>query len=183
MRILLVDNGTTLLEKLKILIPGEEIIRQPQSISLEESNEFDLIILSGSRDLTVVYDGGRFEKEIALIKSIQVPMIGICFGCELIATTFGGTLRRMEERHTGIRRIDVIKEGFFNERSVEVYEGHRWIIETMPADFDILATSLDGPEIIRHRTRPIWGLQFHPENFTDETKGDEIFMRVLSGLK
>lgn len=183
MRILLIDNGTTLLEKLKVLIPGEEIVRQPQCISIEESNGFDLIVLSGSRDLTVLYDGEYFKKEIELIQNTNVPIIGICLGCELISVAFGGTLKRMEERHTGIRKIDIIAGGLLHERSVEVYEGHRWITSDMPADFDIIATSFDGPEIIHHQTRHIWGLQFHPENFVDETEGDEIFMSVFSGLK
>lgn len=183
MRILLIDNGTILLDKLKMLIPGEEIVRQPQGISLEESKNFDLIVLSGSRDFTVLYDGEYFKKEIELIQSTKVPMIGICLGCELIATAFGGTLKRMEERHTGIRKIDIIAGGLLNERSVEVYEGHRWIIDSLPLDFNIVATSFDGPEIIHHQTRPIWGLQFHPENFVDKTKGDEIFMNIFTGLK
>lgn len=182
MRILLVDNGTTLLEKLKLLIPGEEIVRSPQSISLQESAQFDLIVLSGSKDLAVTYDTEYFKKEIELIQSTQVPIIGICLGCELIATAFGGTLKRMEERHTGIRRIDIVAEGLLNKSSIDVYEGHHWIIDSLPEGFDVVATSPSGPEIIRHQTRFIWGLQFHPENFVNETEGDEIFMNIFARI-
>ncbi len=187
MRILLIDNGTTLLEKLRMLIPGEEVVRSPENISTEDIVGFDLIILSGSKDFTVMYDGEHFKKEIELIQNTQIPVIGICLGCELIATAFGGTVRRLDERHSGIREITSIKDdailGLRNSESLlKVYEGHRWIIDKMPQDFNILANSSDGPEIIQHNTRPIWGFQFHPENFVDQTTGDEIFLRLFSKL-
>lgn len=184
MRILLIDNGTTLLEKLQMLIPGEEIVRQPQDISPSEFEKFDLVILSGSRDLTALYDSEHFKKETDLIQSLQVPIIGICLGCELIATAFGGTVKRLEMRHSGIRKITAISENEILKlkkgQSYEVYEGHRWIIDVVPRNFDVIAASKEGPEIIRHHTLPIWGFQFHPENLTDQTVGDEMFLNLFS---
>lgn len=182
MRILLIDNGTTFLEKLKILIPGEEIILRPESISPNLSLEFDLIILSGSRDHTAKYDGSYFKNEIELIQNSNIPLIGICLGCELIAIAFDGTLKRMDERHSGIRNIHLMSSVYLDSKEIEVFESHRWIIDDLPKDFRILATSSDGPEMIRHNSRPIWGLQFHPENFVDMTKGDEIFNKILSEI-
>jgi len=186
MRVLLIDNGTTLLEKLRALIPGEEIVHQPMNISAMDTKDFNLIILSGSKDLTVMYDGAHFNEEIELIQNTQTPLVGICFGCELIATAFGGTLKRLAERHSGIREIAIISDdevlGLKNGESHKVYEGHRWIIDKIPRDFNILAKSSDGPEIIQHNTRPIWGFQFHPENLVDQTTGDEMFLRLFSNL-
>ncbi|MDO8604862.1 MAG: gamma-glutamyl-gamma-aminobutyrate hydrolase family protein [bacterium] len=184
MRVLLIDNGTTLLDKLRTLIPGSEIVQQPNRVSIENSKTFDLIVLSGSKDLTVKYDIDYFSKEIELIQNTQVPLIGICLGCELLATAFGGTVRRLDERHSGIREIIAITDdevlGLRRGEARSVYEGHRWIIEKMPEDFKILTESNDGPEIIQHNSRPIWGFQFHPENFVDQTTGDEMFLNLFS---
>lgn len=186
MKILLIDNGSGLLNKLKEIIPGDEIVLRPDTISPEDSVSFDLIILSGSKDLTVVYDSEHFKKEVELIKQTKTPIIGVCFGCEIIAVTFGGSLRRMDERHSGIRKIKSVSNneiiGTKDGEIVNVYEGHRWIIDKVPNDFEVLATSEDGPEIIFHKNRPICGLQFHPENFVDQTAGDEIFLKLLSKI-
>lgn len=186
MKVLLIDNGTTLLQKLKALIPGEEIVHQPQGILEEDVANFDLIILSGSKDLTVAYDSKHFKKEIELIQNTQTPLIGICMGCELVAIAFDGTVKRLDERHSGIREIVVISDndnlGLRKGDVHKVYEGHRWIIDTIPNDFEVLAVSKGGPEIIQHNTRQIWGFQFHPENFVDQTAGDEIFLNLFSKL-
>lgn len=186
MKVLLIDNGTTLLEKLCTLIPGDEIVHRPNDIKISDSKNFDLIILSGSKDLTVKYDQEYFKKEIELIKISKIPLIGICLGCELIATAFGGTIKRLDERHSGIRDITAVSDNKIlaleKGESYKVYEGHRWIIDTAPQNFDVLATSDEGPEIIKHNTLPIWGFQFHPENLTDQTEGDEIFLNLFSKL-
>lgn len=187
MRVLLIDNGTTLLEKLRVLIPGDEIVMLPQSLPEAGPSEFDLIILSGSKDLTIAYDSEHFKQEIEMIQYAQIPIIGICFGCELIATAFGGSVKRMDERHSGVLQITSISDnetlGLQKGETYEVYEGHRWIVDTMPQDFKILAASKEGSEIIQHNTRPIWGFQFHPENLVDQTNGDEMFLRLFAKLK
>lgn len=62
MKILLIDNGTTLLQKLKLLIPGEEVVHLPSGIERGDLTDFDLIILSGSKELTVNYHRDHFKK-------------------------------------------------------------------------------------------------------------------------
>ena len=183
MRILLIDNGTNFLEKLQLLIPGDEIVLKPQYVSPTTSADFDLIILSGSSALTAVYDVEYFKNELDMIKHSTTPIVGICLGCELVALAFGGTLKRMEERHSGVRTIALTDHHFSSNSAVDVFESHRWIIDRPPEKFDILATSADGPEIIKHRTLPIWGLQFHPETARESTEGDEIFGTILSQIR
>lgn len=186
MKILLIDNGTTLLQKLRVLIPGDEIVHLPSRIERGDLTDFDLIVLSGSKELTANYHRDHFKKEIKLIQDTQTPIIGICLGCELIAVAFGGTVRRLEERHSGAREIEIISNnstlGIRKGDLHKVYEGHRWIIDSTPDDFEILAVSNDGPEIIHHKTRSIWGFQFHPENFVDQTEGDEMFLNLFLKL-
>ncbi len=180
MKVLLIDNGTSLLDKLQELIPGIEIIKKWNNILDSDLNYFDLVILSGSSNSSVVWQHEDFKDEINLIRSSKVPLIGICFGSELIAYSFGGSLRELTTRHKGIRSINIVDDFGFHKPVISVYENHRWIIDKMPQEFSVLAKSDDGPEAIKHINLPIYGLQFHPENFVDITEGDEFFLGILS---
>ena len=172
MRILLVDNGSNLLHKLQKLIPGDEIT--VASDGIETINEYDLIVLSGGPHNV----SENFNKEVDVIKSGK-PVIGICFGCELIASAFGGEIKELSEKQKGIYEIELQDMKLGGPKKIKVYEGHKQFISRVPEEFEILAKSEKGPEIIKHKTLPIYGLQFHPENLVEETDGDELFMNLL----
>lgn len=180
MRILLIDNGTTILDKLKELIPGNEIVHTYEDFDRDVS-DFDLTILSGGSKYQLIGNQDKFAKEIDFIKKTNKPVIGICFGYEIIASAFGATLRELPENKKGIYEIEILNESL-GKGKIKVYESHRWVIDKLPEVFEVLAKSKDGPEIIKHKERPIYGLQFHPENFVEETEGDELFMKLLSQL-
>jgi GMP synthase (glutamine-hydrolysing) len=178
MRILLIDNGTTLLNKLKQLIPGDEIVHTYDDFD-KDTNNFDLVILSGGSKYQLVRNENVFEREINFIRNTTKPVIGICFGYELITLAFGATLKELPENKKGIYEIEIIDEDL-GTRKIKVFESHRWVVDRLPGVFDVLAISEDGPEIIKHKEKFIYGLQFHPENFTEETEGDELFLKLLS---
>lgn len=182
MKILLIDNGTSLLSKLQKLIPDSEITLNYQEVKNVNVNNFDLVILSGSKDSSVVWDHENYTDEINFIKECTIPLIGICFGSELINFAFGGTLKEMSSRHHGLRTINILNREIIGFPFVSVYENHRWIIEKLADQFIVLGESDDGPEIIRHIKNPIYGLQFHPENLADESYGDEIFFNIIKIL-
>ena len=183
MKVLLVDNGTTLLRKLCELIPGAETVDLAERFSVSEGNNYDLVILSGSSKEQLVGNESDFKNEIAFIKSSRRPIIGICFGCELIVSAFDGTLRELATPSKGIKEISIVRPGLFDGKTlVSVFENHRWAISALPEHFELLAKSADGPEIIRHKSLPIYGFQFHPENFVDTTEGDWLFLSLFSRL-
>lgn len=178
MRILLIDNGTTLLNKLRELIPGEEITHNYDDFDKDLTN-FDLVILSGGSKYQLVGNEDKFQKEIDFIKEAKIPIVGICFGYELIATAFGAILKELSENKKGIYEVEILDEKL-GKGEIKVCESHRWTIDKLPEIFGVLAKSEDGPEIIKHKEKPIYGLQFHPENFVEETGGDELFLKLLS---
>jgi len=182
MKVLLIDNGTRLLDKLQKLIDAEIDTRTFGQISTATAQGYDLIILSGSSEHSVVRDHGAFQSELDLIRSSETPIIGICFGCELIANAFGGKLKELAEPHEGIREITIKDTALINRPVIRAYEHHRWIISEVPKDFRVIAESEDGPEGIEHETRRICGLQFHPENFVDTTEGDDVFFSVIKAF-
>jgi GMP synthase-like glutamine amidotransferase len=185
MKTLIINNETSLLEKLKALIPGEKVVREWSDIPMgKETEAFDLIVLSGSSSFSLREFEEKFIKEEIFVKNSKTPVIGICFGCELIARTFGGTLKKLPQKERGIIKVDVLAdEGIFGDkRSFDVYASHEWAIGKMPEDFTVLARSKNSIMAIKHKTLPIYGFQFHPENLTEKTYGDEIFFNCLKGF-
>jgi GMP synthase-like glutamine amidotransferase len=182
MQVLLIDNGTSLLSKLQLLIPSTEITRRWDDLSDLDINSFNIIILSGSVEASVFWQHDLFKDEINIIKNGSIPVIGICFGCQLIAHAFGGTLKELDEKHKGKREVIVLDKEFSNKETISVFENHKWIIDKIPEDFKILAESSEGPEAIKHINKPIYGFQFHPEHLVDETEGDSIFLGLFNKL-
>ena len=182
MKVLLIDNGTTLLEKLKTLIPGEESIIRFDNLKDILTDSFDLVILSGGSAYYLVENEAKFSEELKFLRNTTKPVIGFCFGFELIVKAFGGEIKKLENIDKGEKEIEILDNTLYKKPIIKVYESHGWGVQKLPENFDILAKSVVGPEIIKHKTQPIYGFQFHPENFVDELEGDEIFLQLFSNL-
>ncbi len=186
MNILIVDNHTKHLEGICRLLPDTPAIIPWDAISTTDALDRDLIILSGGTDIPPVAEFGMsylVEKSIAL--GSETPVIGICLGAEIIGDAWDGTLAHLGMKRQGPFTVTPTGKGTeaLGIRSpFDVYEGHSSAITALPDTFDILATSIDGIEIFRHKTRPLYGLQFHPEHLVDRTSGDEIFRRILQEI-
>lgn len=186
MRLLLIDNGTSYLDELKNLLKGEEIeLVAFDNIDFERAAKADAIILSGGHSFPVMGNEGRIERELDLIRNGNKPVLGICFGFELIARAFGSTLKEMRNKEKGLisikaRKDDGLLKGIPN---LQVFENHSWAIDELSDDLEILASSDDRAEIIRHASKPIYGLQFHPEMLTEKCCGDEIFYNFIKIAK
>ncbi len=182
---LLIDNGSIRIEELKRLLGPAVTTILPAELPQIRERDFTLIVLSGSSQFPVIGNADRYAAEIELIRSATTPIIGICLGCELIVTALGGTLRDLGEKRTGLTTIRPVPnpDAMFDPGySFQVYEAHRWAVDRLPPGFSVIATSEHGPEIIRHRERPLVGIQFHPEHLTDTTMGDELFGALLRQL-
>lgn len=185
MRVTLINNGTKEPEKLYDLLCGHDVT----SLTLEDALRAldipaDLIVLSGSSRFPIAYHPHEVSAEIELIQKTDTPIIGICYGAELLAVAYGGTLRDMGEKTHGVMSIAATAdpELFSGRTSFDAYEAHRWTIDTLPEELVVLAQSETGPEVIRHQTKMQYGFQFHPEKFCDETFGDEVFTTLLARL-
>ncbi len=177
MKILLVDNHTKDIAELKRLLGNFDFT----AISLEDfsassAEVFDLIILSGGSGIhSVKNHPGDYVNEIDFVKNTDKKIIGICLGAQIIATAFGCELVNLDTEHKGTTNISLTKTG----NVYEVYEAHRFAITNTPEEIEVLATSDHGIEMFKHKTKPIYGLQFHPEMFVDKMAGDEIFLNLL----
>lgn len=188
MNILLVDNGTTYLGALKLLLHDHNVnISSYKDIPVDNS-QYDLIILSGGHNFSVIGNQEKLEREINTIITSNTPILGICFGFELIGYAFGAHLSHQLNKDKGIVAIKKVSPDpiFINTNTIYVYESHRWVINDLGDQLIPLAKSPKGVEIFRHRSRMIYGFQFHPEMFPDRTNGDELFsnfIRIVDNIK
>jgi GMP synthase (glutamine-hydrolysing) len=124
------------------------------------------VILSGGP--SSVYEAGAPQLDLGVLE-LGVPVLGICYGLQLLARGLGGVVEPAEEREYGrallkLAREDVLFAGLPGgaERSVWMSHGDR--VLRLPPRFVVLATSENSPfAAVRHQDRPIFGLQFHPE--------------------
>ena len=183
MRVAIINNGTKEPEKLRTLLASHEITEfQLEEAADALSAPFDLIVLSGSSRFPIAYNLDAVTEELELIRKTGTPLLGICFGAELLAVAYGSTLIDTGHKATGIYNIDVTTADplFEGRSSFDAYEAHRWSIGALPEELEELAHSPLGPEVIRHKTKPQYGFQFHPEKMCDETYGDELFRSFLT---
>ncbi|HNR13937.1 MAG TPA: glutamine-hydrolyzing GMP synthase [Thermodesulfobacteriota bacterium] len=122
------------------------------------------IILSGGP--ASVYDEVAPALDPALL-SLNVPILGICYGMQALSFHLHGKVSRAAKREYGRATIRILGDNplFFGiEPEIEVWMSHGDHIETLPEGFLTVATSANSPHAaIQHSTKPIFGVQFHPE--------------------
>lgn len=120
----------------------------------------------------------EYPHSMDLLRTGERPILGVCLGLQLMVTALGGNVIPAKEPHHG--RVDTVAHtgsplfrGIPSTFSVVRYHSLLAEAETLPNEFEICARSTNAQEImaIGHRSRPMHGLQFHPESFrTDHGK-------------
>ena len=163
--ILLVDNGSSsiinLIEKIKFI---DNKIRVIKNTDVNQVEKIKGIILSGRSIYSAETNRNNF-KIIRKAYNSEIPILGICFGAEILAATFRGTLQKMERPIKEYRRINIIKENkLIKIKSFRAFESHGYKIFRLPKDFERIGVSeVSENEVIKHREKQIYGVQFHPE--------------------
>lgn len=186
MKVLLIDNGTRFLPDLNILLKGNKITTKSyKELAGIVAADFDLIVLSGGSGVSVRKHFKHFENESNMILHSDTPIIGICLGFELIAHLMGASLSKLPVRRINNIKIFPVQKDIILEEiaSPRVYQGHIWRVTNLPPELMCLAASKDGVEIVKHKRKPIYGLQFHPEKDRHNNDGPKIFHNIVEQLK
>ena len=141
------------------------------------------VILSGGP--ASVYDTDAPQPHpgvLELLTSGSPPVLGICYGMGILNRAFGGEVARSERKEFGPADIRVVRmDPFFalGGRSTRVWMSHGDRMASIPREMETLATSENSPHAaFRHRTRPIYGVQFHPE-VTHTADGREMLRNFV----
>ncbi len=127
------------------------------------------IILSGGPNS--VYDAGAPTLPEIVLQS-KVPVLGICYGLQLLAHTLGGRVASAPEREYGPATVQLktslveAASGLFDgiSASLQVWMSHGDRVEALPPGFAAVAESHNSPyAAVADRERRIYALQFHPE--------------------
>jgi len=136
------------------------------------------IILSGgpnsTEDSNISFDPALFE--------LDLPILGICYGMQLMNTSHQGTVQALEQGEYGKQKISLSSQGalFKGMDSEEiVWMSHGDSIDTLASNYQVVAKSDDGLiAAIQHNELPQYGVQFHPE-VTHTQNGKEILKNFL----
>ncbi len=152
-------------------------------------SEPDLVILTGSSALlSKPRTRELFQPEIDLVKSAEFPVLGICYGHQIIGSAFDAPMRDLGQMFRGYEKVSVVKKHPLFDglpSDLVVSESHRQELTKVPNEFQHLAQSTTSKvEAMVHRSRPIYGLQFHPERSNDEhPHGRMILQNLLKQIR
>ncbi|MGK0577040.1 glutamine-hydrolyzing GMP synthase [Macrococcus capreoli] len=134
-------------------------------ISIEEIKKMNPkgIILSGGPNS--VYEEGSFTVNPEIF-NLGVPVLGICYGMQLMTKLLGGTVERANEREYGKAVINAQTHSLFTKLPEEqtVWMSHSDKVITIPEGFEVIAHSPSCQyAAIENKERQLFGVQFHPE--------------------
>jgi len=137
------------------------------------------LILSGGPASVTEKKSPKFDTKIA---KMNIPILGICYGMQLIAQFSGGRVKHTKDREFGRAElfIDDHKDLFVNlPGNLTCWMSHGDYISKLPKGFTVLAHTLSTPiTAFANRQKKIYGVQFHPE-VMHTSKGNEIISNFL----
>jgi len=133
------------------------------------------IVLSGGP--LNVYENDKFKFDKKILK-LGVPILGICFGHQILSKLLGGKVKKSKHREFGLATINkvsnsILTKNFFNKKNTSnVWMSHADQVSKMPRNFKIIASTKNSKLTIIENTKDkYYGVQFHPEvTHTDKGK-------------
>lgn len=179
--ILILDFGSQYTQLIAKVLRGLNVYCEIRLPDLDMKDLYEImpdgIIFSGSPNS--VSDPIPFNKEIL---NFDKPILGLCYGYHLINLLFGGVVDASQTSEYGresvLKLVDTPLWKGIPETSV-VWMSHGDNITQLSGELELIASSKNGPSAFRHRSRPIYGVQFHPE-VTHSVYGTQLLSNFLT---
>lgn len=159
-----------------------KVYRYDTPVSTLKEDGVNGIILSGGPSSVFADTAPMPDKKLF---ELGVPVLGICYGLQLIGYLLGGSVAKSTEREYGrgtltIKAKSPLFEGIPEE--IQVWNSHGDKMTALPEGFEAVARTENSDfAAIENAERRIWGLQFHPEVFHSE-KGTDIIRNFLFNI-
>ena len=184
-KVVIIDFGSQVTKliarRIRDLGVYSEIITPNEAIKLKNYNNIKGIILSGGPSTVT---GGKFQSVPKEIFKKKIPILGICYGLQLIAKLFGGKIKPSKKRREFgraflfKRKSSLLTKNFLNIKR-SVWMSHEDAVVNLPKSFKTIASTKDSNlTIIENSKNKIYGVQFHPE-VTHTENGRQIFKNFL----
>jgi GMP synthase (glutamine-hydrolysing) len=157
-------------------------------ISARAFDGFDGVVLSGSPDmLSRASTRKKYAPEIAAIGEAKTPVLGVCFGHQLMAVAFGANVIEDGRPVLDFVKTEVLEEDSLFRglpKTLTLLESRHEVVQSLPDGFSLLARSETSPiATMKHRKRPLYGVQFHPERWTTKNPdGNQVVANFVNLL-
>ena len=184
-KIIIIDFGSQVTKliarRIRDLGVYSEIITPQEFAKLKKYQNIRGIILSGGPSTVTKKKYQSIPNEILRKK---IPILGICYGLQLIAKIFGGKIKSSKKKREFGRALifkkksSLLTKNFFNYKKI-VWMSHEDAVVKLPKKFKVVGSTKDSKlTIIENSSDKIYGVQFHPE-VTHTDNGNQIFKNFL----
>lgn len=181
--ILIIDFGSQYTQLITRRVREDSVysVIHKHTITLEEVKKINPkgIILSGGPMSVYDKDADLIDEQIL---KLDIPILGICYGMQLICLAFGGKVQPAENREYGKAVLRIVGTSVLFDnvtKSSIVWMSHGDHITKLPGGFNIIAKSDHSPTCaISNESKKIYGVQFHPEVVHTE-EGSKIIHNFL----
>ena len=170
--ILIVDFGSQVTKLIARRIREIGVFSQVIPFTEIKKNKLDYSFVKG-----IIFSGGpksvkekNAPKINSFIYNLGIPILGICYGLQLIAKNFGGNVAPSTDREFGKRELLIKRKSpLFNNvieinKKQQIWMSHSDKISSLPKDFEQIASSQNCEfAVIQNLNKKIFGVQFHPE--------------------
>ncbi len=187
-KIIIIDFGSQFTQliarRVRELGVYSEIVSHKKKVNLKRDDIIGFILSGGPLN---VYQTKKvsFDKQIL---DLGIPILGICFGHQIISKELGGKVKESKHREFGLAQIKQIKnsaltKNFFNKkRNNNVWMSHSDQVTKLPRSFETVASSTNSKFcIIQNKSKHFYGIQFHPE-VTHTKNGIRIIRNFLFSI-
>ena len=139
-------------------------------------NKITTILINNLKPCGIILSGGpnsvlnkKSPKLSISIQDLNIPILGICYGLQLLSILGGGEVKKSVSREYGLAKIKVSKKSKivpkeWMNKHIDVWMSHGDHVSKIPKNFNIVAKSNNKIiSIIENKKKNIFGLQFHPE--------------------
>jgi len=188
-KIIILDFGSQTTQLIARRIREQKVYSEihPFSVSIEKIKELKPtgIVLSGGP--CSVYDSDAPHSDPELL-NLGVPLLGICYGAQLMIQQLGGSVEKAEKREFGKAFLSAnFTEGLFAGLETggakhQVWMSHGDRINVIPEGFEATAVSDNSPyAALRHKEKPFVAVQFHPE-VAHTLIGTDVLRNFIFGI-